>query len=410
MLRACQGLKRRFQHLDADGSGELEPPEFCNLLGNPPLGQALFKAMDGDNSGTLGFVELAKAVGLMRAAPAQRCRLFFRMVDQNVDGTVSLDELSSILAMLEPAVEQQGSEEQQFTLALYKALGDGHVRSMPCVHTPVPSRSSLTRMCSSWFVLLLSLLLGLSCATHTPVLFNRLRFGCCCLFLVVCLFCFWRQAEGFCRAVGAYSANKHFVEAFTNFLTKPHGIDLDKKHRDGDFSQGQMLFLTILMCIIGLMLTFTSVAPSQFSTTHLATALGRDDFKMCTLLPLSSFALVFLFLSGCFGFFVVFVLCVGVGVSSGCDSNQAAKMLTFRVLSLACGGGVTRHRPVARNDDGCSRHVVGPAAAVQEREVVTRGQLRAGGRRFPVYLPWLVTQLPRNGLADGGARADVDGR
>lgn len=73
-----QGLYKKFKQRDVNKDGTLNSTEFARLLDHPIAGP-FFIALDVDNSGTLGFPELARAVALSQTPAEQRCRMFFKV-------------------------------------------------------------------------------------------------------------------------------------------------------------------------------------------------------------------------------------------------------------------------------------------------------------------------------------------
>ena len=274
-------------------------------MNHAPLAGPLFRCLDKDLSSALEFPEIARAVALQRASPERRCQLFFEMADTDANGVVSLEELVAVVKLIEPQAAVRGSPEYRYTMAIHKALGEGRVS-----------------YCALWSVLMRSCpYIG----AHS-----------------------WVQASQVVHAVAGYSSKAPAVAAMTAFMSNERGIDLDSKHEEGDFSTIQLVLLTFLMMVIGLILTFTSVAPLQFSSQHLAAALAdQADLKMCTEQLLC-------------------VPCV----------QRGSPLPNVRV----------RNRLAAWNDHRCRGARLGRAVPVLEGEILTDRKLCAGGCGVSMHL------------------------
>ena len=178
----------------------------------------------------------------------------------------------------------------------------------------------------------------------------------------------YAQTERFVRVVGGFSSQAAAVTSVTTFMYSERGIDLDAKHTEGDFSNRQLMLLTFLMMAIGLILTFASVAPSQFTAQHLAKVLtDSDDLKLCACAPFAS----------------------GLGI-------PYCTLTRTRVGRRSAAWHADR--------SGCS--AAGVATSVLEGQMVPGWELCVGGAGFSLLLHRFAPGHTQLGLACAGTRVD----
>lgn len=125
-------LYRRFQQLDASGSGRLGVQELRSVpgLASNQLVCRLCSVFDTDASGDVDFVELLAGLAAFGGPSAEeKARLLFRVYDVDGDGLVSNADLYTVLRSVTGA-EMEAEALQQVvdrTIALLAGRADGAV-------------------------------------------------------------------------------------------------------------------------------------------------------------------------------------------------------------------------------------------------------------------------------------------
>ena len=104
-----QLLKEEFQRLDADGDGTLSPQEIKGITDSKWCADnfktvswdRLLQTCDNDGDGRIDFQEFLGAAIKKRVSANQKdVKTVFKILDQNDDGTISLDEVDDLFKSL----------------------------------------------------------------------------------------------------------------------------------------------------------------------------------------------------------------------------------------------------------------------------------------------------------------------
>ncbi|KAF4674676.1 calcineurin, partial [Perkinsus chesapeaki] len=102
--RDIRRLYSRFQALDKDGNGQLDPSELLGVreISENPLVQRVVSIFDVDGNGTVSFIEFL--VGLARVAVGsdeeEKLKFAFEVYDVNKDGYISNGDLFQVMKMM----------------------------------------------------------------------------------------------------------------------------------------------------------------------------------------------------------------------------------------------------------------------------------------------------------------------
>ncbi|CAD8050949.1 unnamed protein product [Paramecium primaurelia] len=96
-------LYKRFQFLDKDGSGQLEPSELFDVpeLSQNPLVKRVFQIFDKDNDGKISFAEFITGLSsLYGNDEEEKLKFMFKIYDIDQDGFITNGELFKVLQMM----------------------------------------------------------------------------------------------------------------------------------------------------------------------------------------------------------------------------------------------------------------------------------------------------------------------
>ena len=102
--RDIKRLYRRFNKLDKDKSGQLEPEEFFDIpaLSQNPLVKRVISIFDKDKDGKISFVEFITGLATLSttANEKEKLRFAFKVYDKDEDGYISNGDLFAVLKMM----------------------------------------------------------------------------------------------------------------------------------------------------------------------------------------------------------------------------------------------------------------------------------------------------------------------
>mmetsp|Transcript_10097 Transcript_10097/g.19535 ORF Transcript_10097/g.19535 Transcript_10097/m.19535 type:complete len:178 (-) Transcript_10097:382-915(-) len=102
--RDIKKLYKRFQSLDSNRNGELDPHELFDVpeIADNPLVKRVISIFDTNRDGKVSFVEFLVGLAKLAAgtADAQKTRFAFEVYDINRDGYISNGELFTVMKMM----------------------------------------------------------------------------------------------------------------------------------------------------------------------------------------------------------------------------------------------------------------------------------------------------------------------
>eukprot|EP00919_Chromeraceae_sp_WS-2016_P046705 GHVR01110838.1.p1 GENE.GHVR01110838.1~~GHVR01110838.1.p1 ORF type:complete len:178 (+),score=42.72 GHVR01110838.1:47-580(+) len=102
--RDIKKLYKRFQSLDSNCNGELDPHELFDVpeIAENPLVKRVISIFDTNRDGKVSFVEFLVGLAKLAAgtADSQKTRFAFEVYDINRDGYISNGELFSVMKMM----------------------------------------------------------------------------------------------------------------------------------------------------------------------------------------------------------------------------------------------------------------------------------------------------------------------
>ena len=123
-------LHEDFRKVDANKSGELDYAQFAQIIkGRITMDEAgyknLFQQMDGDNSGTISFQELATNLSVVGKGTAEEKLAFtFDLYDDDKNGYLDRAEAEQVLKQMQRVAATLGRTADDFIAGLIDKLDD----------------------------------------------------------------------------------------------------------------------------------------------------------------------------------------------------------------------------------------------------------------------------------------------
>eukprot|EP00792_Barthelona_sp_PAP020_P004487 TRINITY_DN2160_c0_g2_i1.p1 TRINITY_DN2160_c0_g2~~TRINITY_DN2160_c0_g2_i1.p1 ORF type:complete len:162 (-),score=55.60 TRINITY_DN2160_c0_g2_i1:11-466(-) len=104
--KQIEGLRQLFNNFDRDGSGHIDLQEMEYLLNSISAAltknqiQEIMAIADADGNGTIEFEEFVELIQTVQPTTEDEIRKAFKILDQDQDGYIDLNELKDVLMKL----------------------------------------------------------------------------------------------------------------------------------------------------------------------------------------------------------------------------------------------------------------------------------------------------------------------